>query len=233
MAQTQIILVEDDNDLRETLVESLAIYLYPVTAVGSGLDFYKEMGRHTFDIAIIDLGLPDMDGYDLVEFVRRNTAAGVIVITSRDDISDRVRGYDTGADLYLTKPVNIRELAAAIASIAARRGAAVAVEVPLNAERWRLNQEDWRLTAPDGQQCTLNQKEFQLVMGLAIANGTPVSREVLLTGVYGAADIATARALEVMVSRLRLRFRDQCGRSLPLQTVVGFGYRFAGTLAVI
>ena len=233
MAQTQIILVEDDNDLRETLVESLAIYGYPVTAAGTGLDFYQKLGRHTYDIAIIDLGLPDVDGYSLVEFVRRNTAAGVIVITSRDDISDRVRGYDTGADLYLTKPVNIRELAAAIASIASRRGAAAFGETPPNVERWHLNQDGWRLTDPDSQQYQLNQKEFQLIMAVAVGNGSPVSREVLLTNIYGSVDSATTHALEVMVSRLRLRFRDQCGRSLPLQTVVGSGYRFAGALAVV
>ena len=233
MSQIQLILVEDDTDLRETLVEALAIHGYPVIGVGTGLAFYQEMGRRSFDIAIIDLGLPDLDGYDLVEFVRRNTAAGVIVITSRDDIADRVKGYDSGADLYLTKPVNTRELAAAIASIAARRHLSATVSVPPKIEFWRLFQDSWRLTAPGGEEFSLNQKEFQLLMELVAENGKPVARETLLIGIYGGNNVTMARSLEVLVSRLRIRFREQCGRTLPLQTVVGVGYRFAGTLAAI
>ena len=230
MEQTRIILVEDDTDLRESLVEALAIHGYPVTGVGTGLAFYRELGRKEFDVAIIDLGLPDVDGYELVEFVRRNSAAGVIVVTARGEVTERVKGYVSGADLYLTKPVDASELAAAIASIAARRRAAA----PGKVDGWRLTQDSWRLIAPDGSESQLSQREFQLLAALADGSGLPVSRDALYLCVYGRGDaVAASSTLDSLVSRLRSRYRDLHGRQLPLQTVAGSGYRFVGHLSAI
>lgn len=231
MEQIRIILVEDDTDLRESLLEALAIHGYPVTGVGTGLAFYREVGRREFDVAIIDLGLPDVDGYELVEFARRNSSAGVIVVTARGEVAERVKGYVSGADLYLTKPVEITELAAAIASIAARRRAATAQG---KVDGWRLTQDSWRLIAPDGGECQLSRREFQLLAALADSNGQPVTRDTLYKRVYGSVDDGAASStLDSLVSRLRSRYRNQHGRQLPLQTVAGSGYRFAGAVSVI
>ena len=231
MEQTRIILVEDDTDLRESLREALAIHGYPVIGVGTGLAFYREVGRREFDVAIIDLGLPDVDGYELVEFTRRNSSAGVIVVTARGEVTERVKGYVSGADLYLTKPVEVTELAAAIASIAARRRAAVATG---KVDGWRLTQDSWRLIAPDGGECQLSRREFQLLAALADSSGQPVSRDTLYKRVYGSDDDGVASStLDSLVSRLRSRYRDQHGRQLPLQTVAGSGYRFAAALSAI
>ena len=230
MEQTRIILVEDDTDLRESLMEALAIHGYPVTGVGTGLNFYRELGRKAFDVAIIDLGLPDVDGYELVEFVRRNSAAGVIVVTARGEVTERVKGYVSGADLYLTKPVDASELAAAIASIAARRHAAT----PGKVDGWRLAQDSWRLIAPDCSECQLSQREFLLMMALTDSSGLPVSRDALYQRIYSlGVDVAAASTLDSLVSRLRSRFLAQHGRQLPLQTVDGSGYRFVGRLSVV
>ena len=228
MAETRIILVEDDVDLRESLMEALAIHRYPVTGVGTGLAFYRELGRGDFDIAVIDLGLPDVDGYELVEFIRRNSSAGVIVVTARGEVAERIRGYASGADLYLTKPVDPSELAAAIASIAARRRATLE---PGKVEGWRLVVATWQLLAPDGSACQLSQREFQLLAALADGAGQPVSRTTLHERLYGGRDEgAAASTLDSLVSRLRGRYRQQHGRQLPLQTVAGTGYRFVGAL---
>ena len=231
MEQTRIILVEDDTDLRESLQEALAIYGYPVTGVGTGLAFYRELGRNEFDVAIIDLGLPDLDDYELVEFVRRNSAAGVIVVTARGEVAERVKGYVSGADLYLTKPVDASELAAAIAGIAARR---LASAPPGKIDGWRLTPDSGRLIAPDGSECQLSQREFRLLGALAAGSGLPVSRDLLFQQVYGRIDaVAGSSTLDSLVSRLRSRYRELSGGQLPLQTVAGSGYRFVGLLSVI
>ena len=230
MKQIRIILVEDDTDLRESLLEALAIHGYPVIGVGTGLAFSREVGRRDFDVAIIDLGLPDVDGYELVEFARRNSSAGVIVVTARGEVAERVKGYTSGADLYLTKPVEISELAAAIASIAARR----ATSGPGKVDGWRLTLDSWRLIAPDGRECQLSRREFQLLAALPDSNGQPVTRDTLYQRIYGrGVDVAATSTLDSLVSRLRSRFLAQHDRQLPIQTVAGSGYRFAGVLSVV
>ena len=113
---TRVIIVEDDQDLRESLVEFLNLAGHDVSGVGSGLEFYQAIAASSFAIAVVDVGLPDQCGYVITEYIRKNPAMGVIMLTARDAIEDRVRGYDAGADLYMVKPVDSRELGAAITS---------------------------------------------------------------------------------------------------------------------
>lgn len=117
----RVIIVEDDRDLRESLVEYLSLDGHDVTGVGSALEFYQALASSTFMIAVMDIGLPDQCGYVMAEFVRRNTPMGIIILTARSSIEDRVNGYRAGGDLYLVKPVDCRELSAAITSLAERQ----------------------------------------------------------------------------------------------------------------
>jgi DNA-binding response OmpR family regulator len=141
----EILLVEDDLELREALTEALAIHGLPVATAGSGLEFYQLLKHRLFAVALIDFGLPDLDGFDLVAYLRQNTSVKIIIITSRDDLEARVKGYQSGADLYLTKPVKIPELAAAIVSLACRRSPEDTGPQP-----WRLDRITWRLFSPQG-----------------------------------------------------------------------------------
>ena len=224
----EILLVEDDADLREALTEALAIHGLPVAAVGTGLEFYQLINRRPFAVALIDLGLPDLDGFGLVAYLRQNTAIKIIIITARDDLEASVKGYQTGADLYLTKPVRIPELAAAIVSLAGRRDAGDTGLLP-----WRLDRITWRLFSPQGCEFRLGQKEYQLLAELASAKGVPVKREELMTAVYDKIDDAASHALDVVISRLRARFRDETGSLLPVVTVPAVGFHFASPLEVI
>jgi DNA-binding response OmpR family regulator len=135
--------------------EALAIYDLPVAAVGSGLDFYQLLKRRLFAVALIDLGLPDLDGFDLVAYLRQNTSIKIIIITSRDDLDARVKGYQSGADLHLTKPVKIPELAAAIVSLAGRRR-----PDDTGPQTWRLDRIIWRLFSPQGCEFRLGQQSI-------------------------------------------------------------------------
>ncbi len=122
--ETTVILVEDDALLRDGLADFLTLSGFSVTAVGDGLSFYRVVAERPFSVAVIDLGLPDQAGEVLVDYTRRNTSSSIVVITARDTLDTRVACYRTGADLFLGKPVEGRELAAAIESLAARRAGA-------------------------------------------------------------------------------------------------------------
>ena len=224
----EILLVEDDLELREALTEALAIHGLPVAAAGSGLEFYQLLKRRVFAVALIDLGLPDLDGFDLVAYLRQNTTMKIIIITSQDDLEARVKGYQAGADLYLTKPVEIQELAAAIVSLAGRRS-----PVDTGPQPWRLDRITWRLFNPQAHEFRLGQKEYQLLAELAAAGGNPVKREELLTAVYNKTDAVASHALDVVISRLRARFRDETGGLLPVVTVPAVGFHFASPLQVL
>jgi DNA-binding response OmpR family regulator len=229
---TRVILVEDDQDLRESLVEYLDLAGHLVEGVGSGLEFYRNLAQHTFDIAVVDLGLPDQDGFVLVEYARKNSEMGLIILTARDAVEDRVSGYGAGADIYLVKPIDGRELAAAIASLAARRRESPAVPMAPPSGVWQLNLGAWTLTAPTGVAITLTDKELQLMAQLAECPGRPVTRENLLLYLYASQDEAAGRALESLVRRLRAKITGVTGAASPIKTSHAVGYAFAAGLQV-
>ena len=229
--KAHILLVEDDPDLSEILVESLAIYGISVMAVASGRDFHCALNQGTYAAALIDLGLPDLDGNELISYLRQNTDMKIIVMTARASTADRVRGYASGADLYLIKPVVIEELVAALLSIISRRTAHTALpEGPVN---WRLHRATMQVTGPGGYHFPLSPREFRLLSLLAAANGNEVRREEALSAVYNVKDDSKSRALDVLVSRLRSRYLATTGEQFQLVTIPGFGFRFAALLTAI
>jgi len=115
--ETTVILVEDDALLRGGLADFLALSGFSVTAVGDGRSFRRLVAERPFSVAVIDLGLPDEAGEVLVDYTRRNTSSAIIVITARDTLETRIACYRTGADLFLGKPVDGRELAAVIKGV--------------------------------------------------------------------------------------------------------------------
>ena len=135
-------------------------------------------------------------------------------------MADRVRGYASGADLYLTKPVQMEELAAAVLSIASRRQKASETEC------WHLDRISMKLHGPDGRHVLLWPREFRLMALLVATGGSEVRRKAVLTAVYDSADDAKSRALDVLISRLRSRCLDAVRIPLPLVTIPGVGFRF-------
>lgn len=229
--KTRVILVEDDQDLRESLVEYLNLAGHRAEGVGSGLEFYNNLALHTHDIAVVDLGLPDQDGFVLIEYARKNSEMGLIILTARDGVENRVSGYDAGADIYLVKPVDGRELAAAITSLAGRRRESLASE-SAPATGWQLDLGAWTLTAPTGEITTLTGKEMQFMAQLAESPGQPAPRETLLLCLYASQEEAAGRALESLVRRLRAKIIEATGTASPIKTSHTVGYVFAADLLV-
>lgn len=223
---TRVLLVEDDAILRASLESYLGLVGYAVTAVGDSLAYYRHLSEDDFAVAVIDLGLPDQSGAILVDYTRHNTTSAIIVITARDTLETRVDCYQTGADLFLGKPFDGRELAAAIASLASRREQ-LSVRLASNqvdAPAWRLFIRQHRLQLPGGQSLELTTKQCRLLELLARGDGDPVPRSTLLTELYERVDESAARALETLVRRTRWKIADHHPGPSPILTQHGLGY---------
>ncbi|MDK9716449.1 MAG: response regulator transcription factor [Trichlorobacter sp.] len=232
----KILIVEDDQDLRESIVEYLSIAGFDVTAVKSAAEFYQAVAQGGWSVVVVDIGLPDQSGFVLVEYVRANTDMKVIIMTARDALDDRVKGYDAGADLYLVKPVDCRELAAAITSQAQRHISRSLFCAPVShslsppTEHWELAQSSWSLIAPDGAQIQLTGKELHFIELLSSGVGKTIARETLLLKLYQRYDEYTSRSLDSLVRRLRVKIMSATACVVPIKTVHAVGYCFSATL---
>lgn len=230
----RIIIVEDNRDIRENIVEYLSHSGLNVTGVGSGLEFFQTITETTFDIAVFDVGLPDQNGYQLAEYARQKTPMGIIIMTARGETEDRLCGYSSGADLYLVKPVDCRELEAAIRNLSARvrvKPGKTALDQP--ADVWFLETSTWRLVSPNKCTITLTAKEMQFVSCLAAASGSTVNRDTLLEKLGYADDEYANRAMDSLVRRLRRKIEELSPASSPLKTVHTMGYCFSAPIVTV
>lgn len=232
--EIRVLVVEDDQDLRESVVECLCLAGLSASGVGSAAECYQTLDSGDWCVAVIDIGLPDQSGYVLVEYIRSNTSMKVIILTARNAIDDRVKGYDSGADIYLVKPVNCRELAAAIVSLAQRQFHKT--DSPHcahpHSEEWSLIQSTWALIAPDGTSIALTAKEVQFLELLTTTPGRPVNRTTLLSKLYLRHDEYTSRSLDSLVRRLRAKIMSATGSVAPIKTAHAVGYCFSALLSV-
>lgn len=227
----RIIVVEDDDDLRESVKEFLTRSGYLVTAVGTGRAFYRALDEGSYTIAVIDIGLPDQSGLVLAEYLRANTGTGIIIMTARDGEEDQLQGYDAGADLYLTKPVTSRVLCSAISRLTDRLTARVADEV-VTSHSWGLCKESWSLTSPGGQSVQLTSLEYRFIEFVAMSAGQQASRDHLQSHLYRYADEYTGRALDALVRRLRSKLGTLPGPANPIKNIYGVGYCFSEQITI-
>lgn len=229
----KVILVEDDRDLRESIIGCLNLAGIEVSGVGSGLEFYQALATSSFSLAVVDLGLPDQSGYVLVEYIRKNTMLGVIILTARDAMADRIRGYDTGADLYLVKPVDCRELSAAIMNLAKRLEDRVSLPAPaLVRESWQLVKSSWQLVTPAGCSIQLTGKEMQFMACLAETPEKPVRRDSILAALGYGDDEYANRAMDSLVRRLRRKVEAIWGVQSPIKSIHSVGYCFSSPITI-
>jgi two-component system, OmpR family, response regulator len=230
----RLIVVEDDLDLREDLVEYLSRHGYEVTGVGTASEFYLKLVEANYDLAILDIGLPDQSGLVLAEYVRKNTAMKIVILSARVNIEDRIAGYEAGADVYMIKPFDSRELLLFIANIINRPGSdpSLAKDAASNtvnakqhdAEAWALIRKDWLLQSPkrDGVQLTSTEFEFILIMTKE-PFGAVVNRKDILEKLDYQHNEYGSRAFESMAYRLRKKI-ETMGELMPIKTYRGIGY---------
>ncbi|MFI6027500.1 response regulator transcription factor [Amycolatopsis magusensis] len=216
----RVLLVEDDDGVADALTESLGGRGHVVTRAARGADALTRHGDA--DLLLLDLGLPDTDGLDVLRRIRQVSAVPVVVLTARDDERSVVSGLRLGADDYLTKPVRLAELLARMDAVARRARDSAASEV-VRVEDVEIDLAARRVLV-GGTEITLTTKEFGLLAVLAARPGTAVSRQQLMDEVWGDARLAVSRSLDVHLTQLRAKLN----RPGLLTTIRGFGYRLGG-----
>ncbi|OLR92881.1 response regulator transcription factor [Actinokineospora bangkokensis] len=213
----RILVVEDDPGVAGAIVDALRARGHGVLHVGTAAQA-REL-RPEVELVLLDLGLPDGDGFEVLRDLRRASAIPVLVLTARDAERDVVRGLRLGADDYLVKPVRLGELLARIDAVVRRAGSTAEPGV---VEVGDLRVElDARRVDVGGVEVALTGREFDILAVLARRAGVAVSREQVLDEVWGAPTTAGSRALDVHLTSLR----GKLGRPGLLATVRGFGYR--------
>ena len=226
----RVLLVEDDTDLRSSLSGYLTMVGIKVTEAGSCLECYAALPDSCFHVAVVDVSLPDQSGLVLAEYLRANTDLKIIILTALERREDRLRGYSAGAHNYFIKPVDARELLAAIISLTPGELSVQESAAP-SGQEWRLHRASWRLAAPGGEAIQLTSLEQQLLELLALNPGRVISRDTLLTGLYQRNDEHSGRALDSLVRRLRSKIAA-AGHASPIKTAHAVGFCFAAPIVI-
>jgi two-component system, OmpR family, phosphate regulon response regulator OmpR len=233
----RILLIEDDTRLAEMVRDYLGGAGFRVERAGTGAAGLALQAREAFDAIILDLMLPDMDGLDVCRQIRSRANVPIVMLTARGDAMDRVIGLELGADDYLPKPFEPRELLARLRAIlrrsrvGARRGAGseTASEPPSDVLRHGRLEIDRgaREARLDGVACALTGYQFALLLALAEHAGRVMSRDAMMDAVKGEQIEAFDRSIDVHVSRIRAAIEDDPKKPRRIITVRGIGYVFA------
>ena len=221
--RARILVIEDEPTVTEFLRTGLAYEGYDVVVVESGRAGLERVLQEDFDLIILDLMLPDMDGFDVCRRLRSfGKDVPIIMLTARTDIQDRVRGLDLGADDYITKPFSFDELVARIRA-RLRRAGHEAEPVILRAGNITLNTETHEVTVA-GQPVHLTPTEFALLELFMRHPRRVFTKETLLNRVWGYDYVGDTNVVEVHISHLREKIGDKPARHI--RTVYGVGYAF-------
>ncbi len=220
-----IVVVEDNDVLREEMVCFLTRPGWQAYGVDSGEQLNEWLVEHTAHIAVLDVNLPYEDGYSISERLRRSHPdIGIVMLTARVRPADRSEGYQSGADVYLTKPTNTAELIAVIDNLGRR----LYRQEP---EHFVLDRIACSLVSPGGQRCSLTQSELRLLELMTLAPGREVDIDYLLFSMSGREERPSSReGLAALISRLRTKCKQTLGIDNLVVASRGVGYRLAVSL---
>ena len=221
----RILLIEDDPRLAAMVSEYLGEAGFHVSTAAAGGAGLEQLRREPYDALVLDLMLPDIDGLEVCRQLRATSDTPVLMLTARGDTMDRVVGLEMGADDYLPKPFEPRELLARLRAILRRRQSSRASDV-LRFGRLEIDR-DARIVRVDGAERSLTGHQFTLLVALAEKAGRVLSRDTLMDLVKGEALEAFDRSIDVHVSRIRAAIEDDPKKPRRLLTVRGAGYVFA------
>ena len=231
-----ILVVEDEPALRDTLSYNLKKDGFTVQAVGDGRAALDSARTLKPDLIVLDLMLPEIDGFEVCRILRREMTTPILMLTARDDEIDRVVGLEVGADDYLTKPFSMREL---MARVKAQLRRSRLLREELQSMEARGKQETLafgnlvinltrREVTLNGEPLALKPQEYELLLFFAEHKGQMLSREFILERVWGWDFIGDSRTVDVHVRWLRQKIEENAGDPKRIVTVRGGGYRFEG-----
>ena len=233
VVKPSIAIIEDSDDLREELNFFLQAKGYDVWSEGSAEAFWKQLHLKTADIVLVDIGLPGEDGFNVVEHLAKMAHFGLIIISARGAHEDNVRGLNSGADLYLVKPISFSHLVSSIDALwhrllQSKDQATPQVDVNNDTgDCWLLDEVQRMLVSPSGQLLKLSQQEYNLVAVLSASATEVFPRETLHNILFHYEEDTDDHRIDVILSRLRKKAREQ-NFKLPIHSIFGKGLVFTG-----
>ncbi|MFW2381463.1 MAG: response regulator [Acidimicrobiales bacterium] len=220
-----VLVVDDEPRIARLVADYLQQAGFRVVEASDGRAALDSYHRHQPDLIVLDLGLPKLDGLDVIRTIRTTSEVPIIILSARTDETDRVVGLELGADDYVVKPFGGRELVARVRALL-RRVDAVAPEDVHHVGPFTVDIPKMRVTI-DGEEIELTPTEFQLVATMIAQPGRVFTRGQLLDAVHGVSFESYERAIDAHVKNLRRKFGSQPGRPRYLLTVHGVGYKFS------
>ena len=237
VVDSRILIVDDDPELCATVARYLASEGFAASVAANGAAMRRALHADKFDLIVLDLGLRNESGLDVLRQLRMSSAIAVLILTGKADPVDRVVGLELGADDYLAKPFLNRELLARVKAVLRRVRAPMPKdrsEAPmLRFDGWTIDLTVRRLTAPDGKVVALTTAEFDLLVALARSAGQPLDRDQLLEIVHRRHRGPLDRSIDVHISNLRRKLNGATERPDLIVAVRNVGYLLAATLETV
>lgn len=227
---TKILIIDDDSKLRGLISEYLSSYGFSVISHDSGKDVLPAIKKHSPDLILLDYMLPVKDGIEVLREIRGSYGLPVIMLTARGDETDRIVGLELGADDYIAKPFNTRELLARIKAVLRRynpeNGEAAGESIhKITVEGLTLDPATMTIEYNNKSE-DLSKTEFRIMEALMKNPNMVLSRDTIMNIAKGRDSIAFERSIDVHISKLRTRLEKICGDKLKIKTVWGTGYMF-------
>ncbi|MCM3117351.1 response regulator transcription factor [Neobacillus sp. MER 74] len=219
---TKLLIVDDDANIRELVLLFLKKEGFELYEASDGMKALELMGKLKIDLAIIDIMMPNMDGWELCREIREFSDMPILMLTAKGETSQKVKGFELGADDYLVKPFDPVELTARVKAVLKRYKITVSQTITIN--DFMLNRKTHEISFKN-KEITIPLKEFELLFKLASYPGKTFSREVLIEDIWGYDYEGDERTVDVHIKRIRERFSEE---EFPfrIQTIRGLGYRF-------
>lgn len=219
----RVLLLEDDPSIAEIAALGLREAGFRVTVSGDGRDALVRFRGDPFDVVVLDVMLPSLDGFEVCREIRRDSRVPIVMLTARTDTVDVVVGLESGADDYVTKPFEMPELVARVRAVL-RRAAATPAEESIRVGGLEIDPSGFTV-GKDGRALSLTATEFRLLLELARRPGQVFTREMLLDRVWNYDYLGDSRLVDVAVQRLRAKVEDDPRKPRLITTVRGVGYR--------
>jgi two-component system OmpR family response regulator len=235
---SRILVVDDDVEIQRLTKALLQEYGFLVTVAGNGREMAAALNEWRVDLVVLDVLMPGQDGFALCKELRSRSDLPIILLTALRGDADRIVGLELGADDYLVKPFNPRELVARVRTILRRSRVRLIEPPPENHQvfgfaGWRLDAGSRELLSPDGTLVSLSAREFSLLLVFLSHPKCPLSRERLADVVRGQDSSPFDRSIDILVSRLRRKVEDHGKEPTLIKTIRGEGYQFCADVTCL
>lgn len=233
MPESKILYVDDDQRLCRLIRRYLERSGYQLTCAANGDEMHQLLKDETFDLILLDIMLPDKDGLSLAREIRNTSAIPIIFLTAKADVDDKVNGFEIGADDYITKPFEEKELLVRIQSVLRRTQNDNAIQsrkIEARFAGWRLNFIDQTLLSPDNRPVEITSCEFQMLSALVNRPHEAISRNEILKIISGREWSPLDRSADMAISKLRKKIEDNPKKPALIRTIRNKGYQLTTTV---